>query len=215
MKIGIVGTGIVGKTLGSKLAELGHEVKMGARTAGNEKAVAWAQLAGKRASQGSFADAAAFGEMVFNCTSGHASLQALEQAGAKNLDDKTLVDVSNPLDVSRGMPPTLSIVNTDSLGEQIQRAFPGARVVKALNTLTASLMVNPAALPQETDVLICGNDKFAKAQVIEILKSFGWKSIVDLGGISGARGTEMWVALWVRLMAALGTPRFNLKLVRG
>ena len=212
MKIGILGTGMVGSTLGTKLAQLGHDVKMGARKAGNEKAVAFAKA--NKASEGSFADAAAHGEIVFNCTSGGASLAALEQAGAKNLDSKVLVDVANPLDFSKGMPPSLTIVNTDSLGEQIQKAFPKARVVKALNTLNAGLMVNPAALKEPTDLLICGNDKAAKAQVTELLKSFGWKSIIDLGDITNARGTEMWLALWIRLMGALGTPQFNLKLVK-
>ena len=214
MKIAILGSGVVGTTLATKLVQLGHEVKMGARSATNEKAAAWVKQAGPGASQGAFADAAAFGEIVFNCTSGGVSLQALEQADARNLNGKVLVDVANPLDFSKGMPPTLSIVNTDSLGERIQKAFPGARVVKALNTLNAQVMVTPSALPQETDLLICGNDKSAKAQVVEILKSFGWKSIIDLGDITNARGTEMWLALWIRLMGALGTPQFNLKLVR-
>lgn len=214
MKIAILGSGVVGTTLGTKLAQLGHEVKMGARSATNEKAAAWVKQAGSKASQGTFADAAAFGEVIFNCTSGQASLQALESADARNLNGKVLVDVSNPLDFSKGMPPTLSIVNTDSLGERIQKAFPGARVVKALNTLTAALMVNPRALSQETDLLVCGNDKSAKQAVIEILQSFGWKSIVDLGDITNARGTEMWLALWIRLMGALGTAQFNLKLVK-
>src|SRR5262249_26772158 len=153
--------------------------------------------------QGTFADAAAFGEMVFNCTGGGVSLQALEAAGAKNLEGKPLVDVANPLDVSKGMPPTLSIVNTDSLGERIQKAFPGARVVKALNTLNAWLMLNPGALTGETDLPICGNDKAAKDQVKKLLESFGWKSILDLGDITGARGMEMWLPLWIRLRGAL------------
>ncbi len=214
MKIGILGTGVVGTTLGTGFVQRGHEVKLGARKAGNEKAVAWAKSAGSRASQGSFADAAAFGELVFNCTSGGASLQALEAAGARNLEGKVLVDVANPLDFSKGMPPTLSIVNTDSLGEQIQRKFPKARVVKALNTLTAALMLEPQKLKGETDLLICGNDKAAKEQVTALLQSFGWKSVIDLGEIGNARGTEMWLALWIRLMGALKTPMFNLKLVR-
>ena len=214
MKIGILGTGIVGTTLGTGLLRLGHEVKLGARAAGNEKAAAWVREAGARASQGTFAEAAAFGELVFNCTSGDASLAALGAAGARNLDGKVLVDVANPLDFSKGMPPTLSIVNTDSLGERIQKAFPGVHVVKALNTLTAALMVNPGALSQETDLLICGNDRAAKAQVTKLLQSLGWKSIIDLGDISNARGTEMWLALWIRLMTALKTPQFNLKIVR-
>ena len=214
MKIGILGTGVVGTTLGSGLAKLGHEVKMGGRTATNEKAAAWVKSAGKNASQGTFADAAGHGEMVFNCTGGGVSLLALEAAGAKNLEGKVLVDVSNPLDFSKGMPPTLSIVNTDSLGERIQKAFPGARVVKALNTLSAALMTNPGAVKGETDLVIAGNDKAAKDQVRKLLESFGWKSIVDLGDITNARGMEMWLALWIRLMGALGTHVFNLKLVK-
>lgn len=214
MKIGIIGTGVVGNAIGTGLVKAGHEVKMGARTATNEKAAAWVKSAGAKASQGTFADAAAFGELVFNCTGGGVSIQALQSAGAKNLEGKTLVDVANPLDFSKGMPPTLSIVNTDSLGEQIQKAFPGAKVVKALNTLTAGLMLNPGALKGETDLLICGNDKDAKDQVKKLLESFGWKSILDLGDITNARGTEMWLALWIRLMGAMQTPMFNLKLVK-
>ncbi|MGZ6142253.1 MAG: NADPH-dependent F420 reductase [Myxococcales bacterium] len=214
MKIAILGSGLVGTTLGTKLAQLGHEVRMGARSATNEKATAWVKQAGKNASQGTFSDAAAFGEIAFNCTSGGASLQALEQADARNLTGKVLVDVANPLDFSKGMPPTLSIVNTDSLGERIQKAFPGARVVKALNTLNAGLMVTPGALKQETDLLICGNDKSAKAQVTEILKSFGWKSIIDLGDITNARATEQLLPLWIRLFVMFGTPAFNFKVVR-
>src|SRR5262245_53747100 len=133
MKIGILGTGIVGRTLGDKLVELGHEVRMGARQAGNETATGWASAAGGRASAGTFADAAAHGEMVFNCTKGEVTLEVLRQAGADNLGGKVLVDVTNPLDFSHGFPPSLAVCNTDSLGEQVQRAVPQARVVKALN----------------------------------------------------------------------------------
>ncbi len=134
MKIGVLGTGMVGTTLATKLAELGHEVKMGSRRAGNEKAVEWASRAGPGASEGSFADAAAFGEVVVNATNGMGSLEALEAAGKDNLAGKVLIDVSNALDFSQGMPPSLIMSNTDSLAEQIQREFPGARVVKSLNT---------------------------------------------------------------------------------
>jgi len=200
MKIGILGTGVVGTTLATGFAKAGHEVKLGARTAGGGKVT--------------FAEAAGFGEIVFNCVGGEHALAALKAAGAKNLDGKTLVDVANPLDFSKGMPPSLSIVNTDSLGEQLQRAFPNAKVVKALNTLNTSVMLNPGLLKGETDLLICGNDAGAKDQVRKLLESFGWKSIIDLGDITNARGTEMWLALWIRLMGALGTPQFNLKIVR-
>jgi 8-hydroxy-5-deazaflavin:NADPH oxidoreductase len=215
MKIGVLGTGMVGNTIGNKLIELGHDLKMGSRSATNEKAGAWVKAAGARASQGTFADAAAFGEIVWNCTSGAASLAAVEMAGAKNLAGKILIDISNPLDFSKGMPPTLSICNTDSLGEQIQRALPETKVVKTLNTLTCLLMVNPSSLAGDHDVFVSGNDAGAKSRVVEILRGWlGWKNVVDLGDISTARGTEMLLPFWIRMMVALGTPNFNLHIVR-
>ncbi|MGC8785631.1 MAG: NADPH-dependent F420 reductase, partial [Armatimonadota bacterium] len=152
MNIGILGTGMVGQAIGAKLVELGHEVRMGSRTADNEKAAQWVAAHGPRASQGTFADAAKFGELLFNCTAGVASLQALEMAGAANLKGKILVDVANPLDFSRGMPPSLAVCNTDSLGEQIQLAFPEARVVKTLNTVNCNVMVNPALVRGAPDM---------------------------------------------------------------
>ena len=214
MRIGVLGTGIVGQTLATKLVDLGHEVTMGARSAGNEKAAEWATGAGDGAAEGSFADAAAHGELVFNCTAGTASLEALRAAGAEELRGKVLVDVANPLDFSGGMPPRLSVANDDSLGEQIQRELPDARVVKALNTISASVMVAPI---EGTQLFVCGDDETAKRQVTELLRSFGWPddAVVDLGGIAQARGTEMYLALWVRLMGALGTPQFNVAIVRG
>jgi predicted dinucleotide-binding enzyme len=187
---------------------------MGSRAAGNEKAVAWAKSTGARASEGSFADAAAHGELLFNCTSGGVSLAALQAAGAANLKGKVLVDVSNPLArTPEGM--TLSVCNTDSVAEQLQRAFPDLKVVKALNTLTAPLMVNPSLLAGEHDVFMCGNDDGAKARVSQLLKeSFGWKNVVDLGDLSAARGQEMYVILWVRMFGALKSPMFNIHVVR-
>ena len=215
MRIGILGTGVVGKTLGSKLAKLGHEVRMGSRGAGGEVAKAWVKATGAKSSEGTFADAAAHGEIVFNCTSGGASLQALKSAGAKNLQGKVLIDVSNPLDFSKGMPPTLAVCNTDSLGEQIQRAFPMAKVVKALNTVTAALMVEPSLIPGAHTMFVSGNDEAAKAEVINILKTgFGWKEVIDIGDITGARAQEMYLALWVRLYAKLQTPNLNVHVVR-
>src|SRR5919199_5873986 len=143
MRIGVLGTGMVGQTLATKLVELGHEVTMGARAAGNEKAAEWASGADEGAAEGSFADAAAHGELLFNCTAGTASLDALRAAGSEELRGKVLVDVANPLDFSGGLPPRLSVANDDSLAEQIQREFPDARVVKALNTVTAAVLVAP------------------------------------------------------------------------
>jgi predicted dinucleotide-binding enzyme len=157
-----------------------------------------------------FAEAATFGEVVFNCTKGDRSLDALRQAGAAALDGKVLVDVANPLDFSRGMPPSLAVCNTDSLGEQIQREFPRARVVKTLNTMNASVMVNPSLVPGDHDVFVSGNDSAAKSLVRDILeKGFGWRSVVDLGDITTARGTEMLLPIWLRLWAVFKTPNIN------
>ena len=188
MKIGVLGTGMVGPTIGTKLVELGHEVMMGSRSKDNEKAAAWAKSTGPKASHGTFADAARFGEVLFNCTNGMASLNALKLAGAENMKGKILVDIANPLDSSKGMPPTLSVSNTDSLGEQIQRAFPDTKVVKTLNTMNCRIMVNPSLVRGDHDVFVSGNDRAAKERVKDILTNgFGWKSVVDLGDITTAR----------------------------
>ncbi len=216
MKIGVLGTGMVGETIATKLAELGHEVTMGSRKAGNEKAVAWAEQAGNGAAQGSFAEAAAHGELNFNCTAGTASLAALDSAGAENLEGKVLVDVANALDFSGGMPPTLSVCNDDSLGEQIQRRFGAAKVVKALNTVNAGVMVAPDQVPGDHVLPICGDDD-AKPQVIALLGDFGWPAerILDLGDIGAARGMEMYLPLWLRFMGALGGANFNIAIAQG
>lgn len=216
MRIAVLGTGMVGNAIGNKLVQLGHEVRMGSREAGNPKAAAWAKAAGKGASHGTFADAAAFGEWVFNCTAGVASLEALKAAGAEHLRGKVLVDISNPLDFSRGMPPSLSVCNTDSLGEQLQRAFPDARVVKTLNTVNCELMVDAGRVAGgDHHLFMAGNDAQAKAEVLTLLREgFGWKHVIDLGDISNARATEQLLPLWVRLYGALGTPHFNFKVVR-
>ena len=215
MNIGILGTGTVGQTIGSKLIQLGHEVCMGSRTAENEKAAQWVAANGPRASHGTFADAAAFGEILFNCTAGVASLQALRMAGEANLRGKILIDVANPLDFSHGMPPSLAVCNTDSLGEEIQRAFPETRVVKTLNTVNCTVMVNPALVSGAHDMFLCGNDPEAKAMVTRILKEwFGWESVLDLGDISAARALEMILPLWVRLWGTLQTPIFGFKVAR-
>jgi 8-hydroxy-5-deazaflavin:NADPH oxidoreductase len=216
MNIAVLGTGMVGLAIATKLADLGHEVTVGSRSADNEDAAKWAGEAGEGASIGTFADAAADAELVFNCTSGAHSLEALESAGAENLHGKVLVDVANPLDFSRGMPPTLSVCNDDSLGERIQAAFPGATVVKTLNTVNAAVMTDPVSLSEPTNVFVCGNDEAARDQVRGLLEDFGWEAdaILDLGDISAARGAEMYLPLWLRMMGSLGTAAFNIKVVR-
>lgn len=226
MKIGILGTGGVGQTIGAKLVELGHDVMIGTRDVpqllkrtepgsfGQPPFSAWYKEHAK-VRLGTFAEAAAHGELLFNCTSGTASLAALQAAGAANLGGKILVDIANPLDFSHGMPPSLTVCNTDSLAEQIQRAFPRLRVVKTLNTMTAAVMVNPSLVPGEHDVFVSGNDAAAKAQVTRILKEwFGWRTVIDLGDITTARGTEMILPVWVRLMGVMGTAIFNFHIAR-
>jgi 8-hydroxy-5-deazaflavin:NADPH oxidoreductase len=214
MKIGVLGTGMVGATIATKLIELGQEVMMGSRNAGSEKAVTWAQAKGANASQGAYAQAARFGEILFNCTQGTASVEALQSSGADNLKGKILIDVANPLDFSHGAPPTLSICNTDSLGELIQRTFPETKVVKTLNTVNCGVMVNPALVPGDHDIFVCGNDAGAKARVAELLKQwFGWRSVIDLGDISAARATEQMMPIWLRLYGVLGVPHFNVRVV--
>lgn len=216
MKIGVLGTGMVGEAIASRLVELGHEVKMGARSADNARAAAWRARHGERAGAGAFADAAAFGQVVFVCTNGQATLGAIHMAGVANFDGKTVIDVTNPLDFSKGMPPTLTVINDDSLGEQVQRALPKAHVVKSLNTMNANLMVNPALLAGDHSVFVSGNSAEAKAQAAALLREFGWKdaNIIDVGDITTARGAEQLVSLWVRLFGALGTPLFNFHIVR-
>ena len=201
MRIGVLGTGMVGRAISGKLAELGHDVRVGSRTVGAGAVV--------------FAVAAAHGVVVFNCTAGSASLEAIAAAGEGNVAGKLLVDVANPLDFSGG-GPALFTTSTDSLGERIQAAFPAARVVKALNTINCNLMVDPAAVPGDHVVFVCGNDDAAKRQAAALLGEFGWPAerVIDLGDITAARATEMYLMLWLRLMGVVGGPSFNIALAR-
>jgi len=226
MRFGVLGTGVVGKTLAGRLDGMGHEVMVGTRDPeetmsrtepnqyGNPPFSAW-QQEHPDVRLGAFAEAAAHGEMVINATAGVVSLEALEMTGEDNLNGKVLIDISNALDFSRGMPPTLWVSNTDSLGERIQRRFPEAKVVKTLHTMNAYLMVDPTQLAgADHTVFVCGDDAEAKAKVTNLLRSFGWTDIIDLGDISTARGTEMLMPIWLRLFGALQKPVFNFKIVR-
>jgi len=226
MRIAVFGTGMVGQALAARLAELGHDVMVGTRdvaqalarkapdSRGTPGFGAW-HAGHPKVRVGTLPEAGAHGEILVNATSGSAALEVLRQAGAERLSGKALIDVANPLDFSKGMPPTLSVCNTDSLAEQIQRAFPALKVVKALNTTNASVMANPAAVGDGNHTLfVCGNDAGAKATVTELVHSFGWKDVVDLGDITAARGTEMLLPLWLRLYGVLKTPLFNVKVVR-
>jgi predicted dinucleotide-binding enzyme len=206
MKIGVLGTGMVGQTIASKLVALGHDVMLGSRTADNASATTWAKAAGAQGHVGTFGDTAAYGELVFNCTQGASSLAALRMAGAANLEGKIVIDVANVL--SPGGP------GPESLGEQIQKAFPGAKVVKTLNTINCALMVDARQLRESHTVFLSGNDASAKKTVRELLEAFGWTDIIDLGDIATARATEGYVPLWACLWKQLGTLTFNIKVVR-
>jgi predicted dinucleotide-binding enzyme len=216
MRIAVLGTGVVGRSLAGRLVESGHDVVLGSRSATNEAAVGWAAEAGPRAKAATFFDAAAEAEVVINATPGAVSLEVLAAASTKNLAGKVLIDVANPLDHSAGFPPSLSISNTDSLAETIQRAFPTARVVKALNTMRADVMVAPDRLAGgDHDVFMAGDDAEAKEVVAGLLREFGWRPehIRDLGPLEAARGLEMWLPLWLRIFLKQGTSVFNIKVV--
>lgn len=227
MKIGVLGTGVVGQTISEKLAEIGHDVVVGTRDIAETLAHTEPNSYGFPAFSvwlkqnpsikvGTFAEATQHGEIIMNATNGIGSVAALTMAGEDSLKGKILIDVANPLDFSQGMPPTLSVANNDSLGEQIQRTFPQTKVVKTLNTITASLMVNPRQLADgDHHLFVSGNDADAKAQVVQWLTTwFGWEHIIDLGDITTARGTEMYLPIWLRLWGALGTGVFNIRVIK-
>lgn len=229
MKIAVIGTGTVGQTFASKLISLGHEVMMGIRNVadklaatakdmyGNPPFSEW-HAANKSVQLGTFAEAAAFGEIILNVTQGGNSINALKLAEAENLNGKVLVDIANPLDFSKGMPPVLlpELSNTNSLGEEIQKTFPGAKVVKTLNTMWAGLMVNPNMIGGgDHTAFICGNDADAKTKVKSLMNEFGWKNenILDIGDITSARGTEAVLPVWLRIWSATQNGAFNFKVV--
>ncbi len=216
MRIAVLGTGGVGQTLGSRLVETGHEVRMGSRAAGNEKAVAWVAAAGEAASEGSFRDAASFGQVVVNATGGLVSVEALTAAGSDHLAGKVLLDVANPLDFSHGFPPTVVQPDGRSLAESIQASFPEARVVKALNTMNAGVMVHPRSLTAPHSVFLASDHADAKDTARSLLAGFGWTDdeILDVGELHAARGLELYLPMWLNVMASLGTPDFNIHVVR-
>jgi 8-hydroxy-5-deazaflavin:NADPH oxidoreductase len=221
MNIGVLGTGMVGETIATALVEKGHNVRMGSRSANNDKAAAWVKKSkDNKATQGDFNDAAAFGEIVFLCLNGAHALDAVQSINADSINGKIVIDLTNPLDFSKGMPPRLleGLNNSTSLGEEIQATLPSARVVKTFNTINSNVMVNPKLVNNGDHTLfLCGNDNDAKNKVKHFLvDTFGWKSenLLDLGGIVAARGTEAYVPFWVMMMQATGSPMFNIKVVK-
>ncbi len=226
MRIGVLGTGIVGRSLAEGLARIGNDVSIGTRDVDSLMArdepdqmgtPPFASWRGEHEDIGvaAFAEVGDGAELLVNATHGTASVAALTAAGAGTVDARIVIDVANPLDFSGGFPPSLWVTNTDSLGEQIQRAFPAARVVKAWNTMTAALMTHPEALADgDHTFVLCGDDEDAKTQVADFLRAFGWRDIVDLGDITNARALEAYVIMWVRMFSALDSPMLNIKVVR-
>ena len=213
MRIAVLGTGAVGRTLARAFSDLGHDVVVGTRDP--DETARREEWAGSRIPLEPLETVATEAELVVNATNGTASLEVLQSVGADNLAGKVLLDVANPLDFSQGFPPTLTVKDTDSLAEQIQRAHPEAHVVKSLNTVNAAVMVNPGSVGDgDTTVFVAGDDASARAVVKELLVALGWRDVIELDGLDNARGLEMWLPLWVRLMGTLGTPMFNLRIVR-
>jgi predicted dinucleotide-binding enzyme len=215
-KIGVLGTGMVGKTIANKLLQLGYEVKMGSRTSNNEKALNWLRAAGPNAQIWTFEEVTIQSDILFNCTKGASVEEAIRLAGIENLKSKIVIDLSNPLDFSNGMPPTLipQYANSWSMGEAIQQLCPETFVVKTLNMVNCEVMVNAALAGDNASMFVCGNDSESKLTVSKLLEEFGWNDIIDLGDIGASRGMEMLLPIWLRLWKATGTGHLAFKIVR-
>src|SRR5213080_926356 len=212
MKVSILGSGDVGKALGKGFVSRGHEVKIGSRTPNSDKLKTWVNQVGKNASTGTFEATAAFGDILVLATNGSAIESAIDLARPQNFDGKLVIDVTNQLDFSRGPPPGMLYSPSDSLGQRVQRKLPSAKVVKCFNTVPNSQMVDPKF--KDVEMMICGNDPVAKQQTMKILKDFGWKGAIDLGGIEHARWLEAFVPLWARVGMSLNTWDHVFKVVR-
>ncbi len=215
-KIGILGTGMVGQTIGNKLVQLGYFVTMGSRSAQNEKAMAWVETNGSNAKQGTFADAVEYGQIIFICAKGEHTLDVIRAAGIKNFAGKTVIDISNPLDFSKGMPPTLlpQFVNTHSIGEEIQKLLPHSNVVKSLNIVNCEVMVDASRCGGDATMFVAGNDMKAKREVVDILHQFGWEDVLDLGGIQHARSLEMMLPVWLSIYLSTQNGYIAFKIIR-
>ena len=213
MRIAVIGTGSVGRTLAAGFTRIGHEVVVGTRDPDATKARdAWAD---SDLTLVRLAEAGRDADLVVNATNGAGSQAALAEVGADALAGKVVMDVSNPLDMSHGFPPSLFVVNTDSLAEQLQRAFPEARVVKTFNTVTAAVMVDPSRAGGESTAFVAGNDPEARSTVVRLARELGWQDVLELGDLSAARAMEMYLPLWLRLFQSVGTPMVNVKVVHG
>ena len=214
MKIGVLGSGDVGRSLGLGFASHGHDVVIGTRHPDKPELAEWKKKVGKHGSVGSFSDAAAHGEVLVLAVMGQAAEAVIDLAGPKRLEGKVLIDVTNPLDFSSGMPPGLFVGTTDSLAERIQRKVPKAKVVKAFNIVSNETMITPTMKDGTPDMIIAGNDAGAKGTVADLLREFGWGEPIDIGGIDGARWLEAWVPLWVRLASTLKSWNVAMRVLR-
>ena len=215
MKYAVLGTGMVGHTLANKLAALGHEVRMGARTKDNAKATAWAEKTGGTASHGGFAEVSTWADRVIFAVNGANIVEVADAVSDGAVMGKTVIDVTNPLDLSQGMPPTLvpELSNTTSAGESLQSRLPSAKVVKTLNTMNHQIMVDPGKVPGAHDVFLCSDHEDAKKDVVAMLAEFGWLDPIDLGPLAAARGTEGMMPFWLRMWGAVGHADFNYRIV--
>lgn len=215
MRIGILGSGNVGQSLGKAFVARGHNAKIGSRTPASDKLRKWKEALGGRSSMGTFAEAAAHGEVIVLACSGAAVEDVIRLAGLDNFASKPLIDVTNPLAFAKDTSPGLFVGTTDSLGERVQRKLPTAKVVKCFNTVNHETMVNPSNTGAKPTMLICGNDEASKATVSKILKEFGWDDVMDVGGIDGARWLEALVPLWVRVATKKNSWHVGFKVVNG
>ena len=212
MKVGILGSGDVGRALGKGFVNRQHEVKIASRTPNSDKLKTWVNQVGRNASAGTFAESAAFGDIIVLATNGSAIEAAVDLAKPQNFNGKLVIDVTNQLDFSKGPPPGMLYSPIDSLGQRVQRKLPSAKIVKCFNTVPNSQMVDPKF--KDVEMMICGNDTAAKQQVTKILKEFGWKGAIDIGGIENAGWLEAFVPLWARVGMSLNTWDHVFKVVR-
>ena len=198
-RIGVLGSGTVGKVLAAGFASRGHDVMIGTRDPDKPELQEWLAGEGSGVKAGGFAQTAAHGNLLVLAVFGDAAEQAIAQAGPESFAGKVVIDTTNPLDFSRGFPPKLSISGEDSLGERVQRAIPQARVVKAFNTIGNPYYVDPSFSEGKPTMLIAGNDEAAKQTVADVLHDFGWPEPVDLGGIESSRELEAICIAWVKI----------------
>jgi len=215
MRVGVLGSGQVGQRLAAGFRGRGHEVMIGSRDPAKPELVRWLSGEGAGIEAGTFAAAAAHGELVVLAVLGNAAEQAIAEAGPENFSGKVVIDAMNPLDFSGGFPPKLSIAGQDSLGERVQRALPDARVVKAFNTIGSAYFVDPNFTEGDPTMLIAGDDEDAKRAVADVLADFGWSQTVDIGGIEGSRELEAICIAWVKIGGARGAWDHGFKLLVG